>query len=1023
MTPDTKAALDKARNKASESSHKEVLPLHLAKVLAASHCNEGLILRLAIMQASHGDGNSKLEAFNNALGTMLTQLLQQSSSSSSSGKKGKQQRQRQPLPPHSVSLNNVLGRARLEQNRRGSFDSRLQVAYLVLGLILSADSNISDCLGDKNVGLTADRVAQQLFKLLCALEGGNTQLPNPSSATARPPQCPDPRSAHGFSMLKMYGHDLVAQARAGILKPVIGRNQDIKRVADIICSANNLNNAILVGEAGVGKTAVVEGLAQRIARGDLSRLKGARLISLDMGKLLAGTCMVGELERRLQAVLKEVKETPGTVILFIDEVHTVPGAGMTQQGGMGVANILKPMLARGQLRCIGATTPVEYRRYIERDAAFQRRFEKVEVAELSVKHTTYILRELRDTLERDYCVRIQDCAIVAAAKLSKRYLVDGHLPDKAIVLVKRACGNVRAQLERPPVEMENLEEKMSELKAELRSLMKDMVNKARRDEVKKLLQDVRARLEREKTEHGEKQERIQRHMKLRQEELSKLQWSERLRLPQSILQCGSRWEILIAVNKYRLKKLKKKESHLENQLKNLEASEHEKAVNIKQKQQDTQQKEQDVLKTLKSVRESMKGDEDPVLTAMTVSPEQIAEVVSRQSHIPVTRIGQEEEEWLRGLAGRLEQRVVGQTEAVNAVVDAMLTSRVAPDEERQHPIASFLFLGPTGVGKTELAKALTKELFDHESHIIRIDMSEYHDKYTVSRLFGAPPGYVGYEEGGQLTEKVRRRPYSLILLDEVEKAHEVVFDTLLQVLGDGRLTDGQGRTVNFTHTVIIMTSNLGAEDLLQQNKMMDNNSMERRQHKLVMNKVTKTFRTEFLGRLSKIVMFNPLSGQQLRKVARLQMKQVKARFAEKIMALDVTDAALDFILSLLDDQKYGARDIKNRIEERVATRLSKMLLNKEIDENCTVRINAAPEKDDLDYQVTRSGGLNGSVRSDDDDDEEEDYYFTTDEEKEDDDDYYFTTDEEDHGGSTMDDEEEDKDDGMDEEEDIIPSHG
>ncbi|XP_048443865.1 chaperone protein ClpB1 [Pyrus x bretschneideri] len=703
--------------------------------------------------------------------------------------------------------------------------------------------------------------------------------------------------------LKTYGRDLVNQA--GKLDPVIGRDEEIKRVETIL-SRRTKNNPVLIGEPGVGKTAVVEGLAQRIVGGDVSsNLADVRLIALDMGALVAGATHQGEFEERLKAVLKEVEEAKGKVILFIDEIHLVLGAGRTE-GSMDAANLFKPMLARGQLRCIGATTLEEYRKYVEKDAAFERRFQQVYVAEPSVPDTISILRGLKEKYEGHHGVWILDKALVVAAHLSSRYITGRHLPDKAIDLVDEACANVRVQLDSQPEEINNLKRKRMQLEIELHALERenDKASKARLVEVRKELDELRDKLQPLVMKYGKKKERVDELRKLKQK----------------------REEALVALAEVkRIYDLAR-------------------AADLRY----------GTIPEVETIIAKLEGstDENLILTE-TVGPEQIAEVVSRWTGIPVTRLGQNDKERLIGLAERLHKRVVGQDQAVDAVAEAVLRSRAGLGRPQQ-PTGSFLFLGPTGVGKTELAKALAEQLFDDENLIVRIDMSEYMEQHSVSRLIGAPPGYIGHDEGGQLTEAVRRRPYSVVLFDEVEKAHTAVFNTLLQVLDDGRLTDGQGRTVDFRNTVIIMTSNLGAEHLLA--GLMGKCSMQVARDK-VMQEVRKHFRPELLNRLDEIVVFDPLSHDQLRKVARLQMKDIAARLAERGIAMAVTDAALEYILGESYDPVYGARPIRRWLEKKVVTELSRMLVREEIDENSTVFIETAPTGSGLVYRVEKNGGL------------------------------------------------------------------
>ncbi len=699
-----------------------------------------------------------------------------------------------------------------------------------------------------------------------------------------------------YDVLKKYGHDLVEDARNKKLDPVIGRDDEIRNVI-MILSRKTKNNPVLIGEPGVGKTAIAEGLALRIVRGDVpASLKDKTIFSLDMGALIAGAKFRGEFEERLKAVLSEIKKSEGKIILFIDELHTIVGAGKTE-GSMDAGNLLKPMLARGELHCIGATTLNEYRQYIEKDAALERRFQPVLVAEPSVEDTISILRGLKERYEVYHGVKIQDAALIAAATLSDRYISDRFLPDKAIDLVDEACAMIRTEMDSMPIEMDELNRKIIQQEIAQAALKKeeDKLSKERLEAVTKELAQLREQFNSMKAQWDNEKTAISKVQKLREE----------------IEQTGG--EIERAEREYDLNKAAELKYGKLPQLK----AELEKEEKLAEEAQQS----------------SLLRDK--------VTEEEIAKVVGKWTGIPVAKIMEGEREKLLHMEDILHQNVVGQDEAVRLVSEAILRSRAGISDPNR-PIGSFLFLGPTGVGKTQLAKTLAKTLFDDENNMVRIDMSEYMEKYSVSRLIGAPPGYVGYEEGGQLTEAVRRRPYSVVLFDEVEKAHPDVFNVLLQVLDDGRITDSQGRTVDFKNTIIILTSNLGSDIILndlEQRRAQGSNELSDEARKQIDLLLKSKFRPEFLNRLDEIVYYKSLTKDEMRKIVDLQLNDLRKRMDEgKHLKLEVTTAAKDFIIDSAYDSVYGARPIKRFIQSRVETLIAKAIIQGSYAEGNTLTV-------------------------------------------------------------------------------------
>ena len=769
-----------------------------------------------------------------------------------------------------VSQDVDLSLANAENIAKNMKDDYVSVEHIMLALFDNGNRNLKDLFKKYNITKNA------FLKVLSEVRG-NTRV-----TTDNPEET--------YDALKKYGQDLVELARKQKLDPVIGRDSEIRNVIRIL-SRKTKNNPCLIGEPGVGKTAIAEGLALRIVRGDVPEgLKDCTIFSLDMGSLVAGAKYRGEFEERLKAVLQEVKKSEGRIILFIDEIHTIVGAGKTD-GAMDAGNLLKPMLARGELHCIGATTLNEYRQYIEKDQALERRFQPVMVDEPSVEDTISILRGLKERYEVYHGVKISDNSLIAAASLSHRYITDRYLPDKAIDLVDEACAMIKTEMESMPTELDEISRKIMQLEIEETALSKekDEISKKRLEDIQKEKAELKTKFDGMKAKWENEKQAIGKVQKLREE-------------------------------------IEKVNAEIEKSERNYELN---RAAELKYGKLPELQKELE-----KEEKISEKSKEDGLLRNK-VTEDEIAKIVSRWTGIPVAKLMEGEKEKILHLSDTLHKRVIGQDEAVEKVSEAIMRSRAGIADPKK-PIGSFMFLGPTGVGKTELAKSLAECLFDDEKNIIRIDMSEYMEKYSVSRLIGAPPGYVGYEEGGQLTEAVRRKPYSVVLFDEIEKAHPDVFNILLQVLDDGRITDSQGRTVDFKNTIIILTSNLGSEYILEGIK--ENGEISEEAKEKVNELLRQNFKPEFLNRLDEIIFYKPLKKEEVSKILDLLIKDLELRLEDKNITLSLTDNAKDYLIDNGYDEVYGARPLKRFVQRKLETLIARKILTNEIVPNSKVTV-------------------------------------------------------------------------------------
>ena len=847
FTQNSIQAINNCEKLADEYGNTEIMPVHLLCSLLDS---DGLIYRILSRQGIDSAG----------LARAAKEEVEKLPRSSSRG---------------NVFLSSAANRIfnNSEKLAKGMKDEYISVEHLFLALLDENDQTCAALL--KRFGVTKDKF---LVGLKAVRGNTNVTSDNPEDT---------------YEALEKYGTDLTAAAKKHKLEPVIGRDEEIRNVIRIL-SRKTKNNPVLIGEPGVGKTAIAEGLAQRIVKGDVPEgLKDKTLFSLDMGALIAGAKYRGEFEERLKAVLKEVTKSEGRILLFIDELHTVVGAGKTD-GAMDAGNLLKPLLARGELHCIGATTLDEYRKYIEKDAALARRFQPVMVDEPTVEDTISILRGLKERFEIFHGVRIHDDALVAAATLSNRYITDRFLPDKAIDLVDEAAAMIRTEIDSMPSDMDDMNRKILQLEVEEKALSKekDNISVARLEALKKELTEYKSRFAEMKAKWEDEKQAIQAEKDLKE----KID--------------GLKAEIDLATN----------------------SGDFERAARLRYGELPALEKK---LEAAKAQNAQRKGD----LLQDEVTEEQINQIISRWTGIPVARLKEGEREKILHLPEDLHKRVVGQDEAVTKVSDAILRSRAGISDPNR-PIGSFLFLGPTGVGKTELAKALAENLFDDEKNIVRIDMSEYMEKFSVSRLVGAPPGYVGYEEGGTLTEAVRRKPYSIVLFDEIEKAHPDVFNILLQILDDGRITDSPGRTVDFKNTIIILTSNLGATDIIDG---IEDGEISKAAQDKVYAILRQSFRPEFLNRLDEIIMFRPLTRENISGIVDIQLQRLCNRLKDENLTLEITQKARDYIATNGYDSVYGARPLKRFIQKYAETPIARYIIQNNPESGATITLDAAED--------------------------------------------------------------------------------